>query len=61
MAPRLSPVCRRLEALKRRARARLLQWIASGAVIAEGEGAPRDERELTALSEAIDRARRDGR
>jgi hypothetical protein len=54
--------CRRLHALRRRARAFLLQWIAAGAAIDEAHQAtPLDERELAALAEAIDRARRAGR
>jgi hypothetical protein len=47
--------------LQRRARAVLLHWIAAGAVIDEGRDAPPDEQELTALAEAIDRARQAGR
>jgi hypothetical protein len=54
--------CRRLAALRRRARAYLLQWIAAGAVIDEAyHAAPLDERELAALSDAIDQARQAGR
>ena len=62
MAPlRLSSLCRRFETLRRRARVRFLHWIASGAVIDECEGTALDEREWRDLSEAIDRARREGR
>jgi hypothetical protein len=54
--------CRRLGALRRRARAFLLQWIAAGAAIDEAHHvSPLDERELAALSEAIDQARQAGR
>jgi hypothetical protein len=54
--------CRRLAALRRRARAILVQWIAAGAAIDEAHHvAPLDERELAALSDAIDRARQAGR
>lgn len=56
-----SPFRRRVEALARRARERILHWIAAGAVIEEVDGAALEERELLALSEAIDRARRAGR
>ena len=56
-----SPLCRRIESLTRRARERLLHWIAAGAVIEEVDGAALEDRELTALSEAIDQARRAGR
>jgi len=62
MAPRrLSTACRHFEVLRRRARARLLHWIASGAVIDEGQNATLDDRELATLSRAIERARRAGR
>jgi hypothetical protein len=47
--------------LEQRARAVLIHWIAAGAVIDEGREAPPDERELTALAEAIDKAREAGR
>lgn len=54
--------CRRLAALRRRARAFLLHWLAAGAVIDEAHHAAElDERELAALSDAIDRARQAGR
>ena len=56
-----STVCRRLEALGRRVRARLLHWIATGGAIDECEGTALGERELATLSEAIARARRAGR
>ena len=56
------PSCRRFHALRRRAQAFLLQWIAAGAAIDEAHpSTPLDERELAALAEAIDRARRAGR
>jgi hypothetical protein len=48
--------------LRRRARAFLLHWLAAGAVIDEAHhAAGLDERELAALSDAIDRARQAGR
>jgi hypothetical protein len=61
MAFRRSSICRRLGTLERHFRARLLRWIASGAVISESDGSSLEEQELEALSEAVDRARRDGR
>jgi len=54
--------CRHLAAWRQRARALFLQWLAAGAVIDEAHhAAGLDERELAALSEAIDRARQAGR
>jgi hypothetical protein len=48
--------------LRRRARALLLHWLVSGAVIDEAHhAAGLDDRDLAALSDAIDRARRAGR
>ncbi|CAN5893322.1 hypothetical protein BH20GEM1_BH20GEM1_13860 [soil metagenome] len=62
MRPLSRHSCRRLASLRWRACAFLLHWIALGAAIDEGyQAAALDERELTALSEAIDRARRAGR
>jgi hypothetical protein len=58
---RLSPICRRLETLTCRARAQFLRWIASGAVIEETDATALEDDDLAALSEAIDRARREGR
>lgn len=56
-----STVYRQLETFERRVRARLLHWIARGAAIDECEGTALEEHELAVLSEAIARARRDGR
>lgn len=56
-----STVCRLLETLGRRVRARLLDWMASAGGIDECAGTALGEPELAALSEAIARARRDGR
>jgi len=54
--------CRRLSALERRVRAAVLRWIAAVAAIDEAREAARlDERELEAIDEAIDRARKAGR
>lgn len=61
MVLRLSTVCRWLDMVERRVRAKLLQWIARGGAIDEGDGTALEEHELAALSEAIARARRDGR
>lgn len=61
MVSRLSTACRHLETIERRVRARLLLWIARGAMIDEGEGVALPDRELEALCEAIARARRAGR
>lgn len=60
--PRSSPSrCIRIGALRRRVRALLVRWIASGAVIDEAHDATLEEDEIAALSAAIDAARRAGR
>jgi hypothetical protein len=61
--PAHSPdACRRLAAFERRVRAVVLRWVAAVAAIDEAREAARlDERELAALDEAIDRARKAGR
>lgn len=61
MVLRLPTLYRRLDALERRVRVRLLRWIARGGAIDECDGTALEEHELAALSEAIARARRDGR
>jgi hypothetical protein len=54
--------CRRLAAFERRVRAVVLRWVAAVAAIDEAREAARiDERELAALDDAIDRARKAGR
>ncbi|MGH7565225.1 MAG: hypothetical protein ACREK2_00185 [Gemmatimonadota bacterium] len=54
--------CRRFASIERRARAFLLHWIASGAVIDEAQQAGAlDEQELAALAKAVERARQAGR
>lgn len=62
MRPHPPNACRRLTALERRVRAIVLRWVAAVAAIDEAREAARlDERELEALEEAIDRARKAGR
>lgn len=53
--------CVRLGALRRRVRALLLRWVASGAVIDEAHDTTLEDDEIAALSAAIDAARRAGR
>jgi hypothetical protein len=54
--------CLRLSEFERRVRAAVLRWVAAVAAIDEAREAARlDERELDAIDEAIDRARRAGR